>query len=114
MLSRMTSEATPEFLYQFLPGDRPELATDPSAWTEADERAGSAHHERLRAATVEGRVILAGRSSDGIGPAVVIFRANSEDEAKRFMEDDPFVAEGLFRASLHPFRASLVQGRAGD
>jgi len=42
---------------------------------------------------------------------VVIFRAESEDDARRFMEGDPFVAEGLFRASLHPFRAALVEGR---
>lgn len=100
-----------EFIYQFLPGDRPELATDLSAWTEADEQASRAHYERLQAAAGEGRVILAGRSQDGIGPAIVIFRAESEEDARRFMEEDPFVAQGLFHASLHPFRAALVEGR---
>lgn len=98
-----------EFIYQFLPGDRPELATDLSAWTEVDEQARRAHYARLQAAAEEGRVILAGRSQDGIGPAIVIFRAESEEEARRFMEEDPFVAEGRFRASLHPFRAALVE-----
>ena len=100
-----------EFIYQFLPGDRPELMTDMSAWTPADEAISQAHYERLVAGSETGRVILAGRSQDGIGPAVVIFRAESEEEARRFMEEDPFVADGLFRASLHPFRAALVEGR---
>lgn len=27
------------------------------------------------------------------------------------MEEDPFVVSGLFRASLHPFRAALVEQR---
>lgn len=35
-----------EFIYVFLPGDRPELATDLSAWTAADERVSEEHHER--------------------------------------------------------------------
>ncbi len=107
----MTDSVEPEFLYQFHPGDRPELATDPSSWTEADEGIATAHYERLREATETGRVILAGRSQDGVGPAIVIFRAKSEHDARRFTEEDPFVASGLFRASLHPFRAALVEQR---
>ncbi len=87
------------------------MATDPGAWTERDEEAGAAHYERLKAATEEGKVLLAGLSLDGEGPAVVIFEAESGDEARRFMEEDPFVADGLFRASLHPFRPSLVRGQ---
>ncbi len=102
----------PQFLYQFHPGDRPELATDPDAWTEADGEVGSAHFARLRQATDDGIVILAGRSGDGVGPAVVIFEADDEAAARRFMEEDPFVAHGLFRASLHPFHAALVRRQA--
>lgn len=101
--------ARQQFLYQFLPGDRPELATTPEAWTEADQAIGAAHTAHLRAATEAGIVILAGRSQDGVGPAVVIFEADSRDEARRFMEGDPFVADGLFKASLHPFRAAMLR-----
>ena len=53
-------------------------------------------------------------SQDGIGPAIVIFRAESEDGARQFMEEDPFVSHGLFRASLHPFRAALVGHQTKD
>ncbi len=98
-----------QWLYRFTPGDRPELATDLDAWTEADERVGAAHFGYLQQATDAGVVLLAGRSQDGIGPAIVIFEAPSEEEARRFMESDPFVAGGLFGAELHPFRAALLR-----
>ena len=98
------------WLYQFTPGEaRPDLATNAAAWTETDEQVFAAHYERLRQGAEDGKVILAGRSQDGIGPAIVIFEADSEAEARRFMEEDPFVRKGLFGANLHPFRAALVR-----
>jgi len=97
----------PEFIYQFLPGERPELAADPSAWTKEDEMVSARHFRYLEQATEDGALILAGRSQDGIGPAVVIFEAEDEDAARRFMENDPFIVEGLFRSSLHPYRVAL-------
>jgi uncharacterized protein YciI len=99
-----------QFLYHFGPGPRPELATDPDAWTSEDERVGAAHFDRLAKATEDGIVILAGRSQDGVGPAIVIFEADTEEDARQFMEADPFVAEGLFTASLHRFNAALMRG----
>jgi uncharacterized protein len=99
-----------EYMYVFGPGERPELRSDPTSWTERDGEVGAAHFERLRTATDAGTVILAGLSLDADGPAVVIFEADSEEEAQRFMLEDPFVVHGLFTATLHPFRASLVRG----
>ena len=72
-------------------------------------RIGQAHFAYLEQATQDGIVLLAGRSQDGVGPAIVIIEAGSEDEARNFMDNDPFVASGLMRASLHPFRAALVR-----
>lgn len=88
---------------------RPELVTDPDAWTEADLRIAAEHFAYLQRATDEGIVILAGRLTDGIGPAIVILDIAEEQEALGFMENDPFVAGGLMRARLHPFRAALVR-----
>ncbi len=56
-------------------------------------------------------MILAGRSQDGIGPAIVILEANSQAEALRFMEQDPFITSGLFGADLHEFRVALQRSR---
>jgi uncharacterized protein YciI len=97
-----------QFVYVFDPV-RPEMVTNPDAWSEADISTGNEHYAYLKKATLDGIVLLAGRSLDGIGPAVVILEADSEDEARRFMENDPFVSGGLMRASLHPFRAALVR-----
>lgn len=104
----MTEQKKPQFVYVFDPV-RPELVTDPNAWTEEDDRIAQTHFAYLKRATEEGTVILAGRSLDGVGPAVVIFEAISEEEARRFMRNDPFVSGGLMRATLHPFRAALVR-----
>jgi len=106
----MTRDAPEQFLYHFLAADRPELATDPEAWTDDDRQVGADHFAFLSRAAAAGTVILAGRSQDGIGPAVVIFEVDSEADARTFMESDPFVASGLFRASLHPFRVALSRG----
>lgn len=103
-----------QWMYVFGPGDRPELRSDPASWTAADNAVGSDHFNRLREATIEGRVILAGLPLDPSGPAVVIFEAGDEVEARTFMESDPFVSEGLFTATLYPFVASLVRGEVTD
>ncbi len=98
-----------QFLYQFLPGSRPELATQRDAWTEADSRIAEAHAAYLEQAADDGIVILAGRSQDGVGPAIVVIEVEDEEAARRFMENDPFVRDGLFRASLHPYRAAFMR-----
>jgi len=104
----MAESEKPQFIYQFDP-IRPELVTDADAWTDEDNRIAEAHFAYLQKATREGIVLLAGRSQDGIGPAIVIFEAESEEAARKFMENDSFVAGGLMRASLHPFRAALIR-----
>jgi uncharacterized protein YciI len=105
----MADQEKKHFIYVFYPV-RPELVTDPDSWTAEEEHIGEAHFTYLKQATMDGIVLLAGRSLDGIGPAIVILETTSEDEAQRFMENDPFVSGGLMRATLHSFRPSLVRG----
>lgn len=104
----MPEQAKEQFIYVF-EAVRPELITDPDAWTAEDTRIAGEHFAYLQKATEQGIVLLAGRSLDGKGPAVVIFEADSEETARSFMQADPFVAGGLMRARLHPFRAALVR-----
>jgi len=105
----MASSTPSQYLYMFGPGPRPELASDPSSWTDDDLAIGARHYAYLSRATADGTVLLAGRCTDGIGPAVVIFDASSLDDAHDFMIMDPFIAEGLFTAALHEFNASLTR-----
>ncbi|MGI9585744.1 MAG: YciI family protein [Acidimicrobiia bacterium] len=109
MADRMDSPTLSTFMYVFGPGPRPEMASDPDSWTDDDRAIGARHYAYLSHATATGTVLLAGRCTDGAGPAVVIFDAESPDDAHDFMAGDPFIAEGLFTASLHEFNASLVR-----
>ena len=97
-----------QYLYHFEFARR-ELR-DLETWSEHDRRIGKAHFAYLKKATEDGTVILVGRSTDGIGPALVIFEAEAEQDARLFMQSDPFVSNGLMRATLHPFNAALVRG----
>jgi uncharacterized protein YciI len=99
-----------QFVYVFRPGERPELSEGPEAWTDADREIASRHLEYLKQGTAVGTVVVAGRSQDWVGPAIVVIEAASEAEARAFVENDPFVASGLFRADLHPFRIALHRG----
>lgn len=99
----------PQFLYRFLPGERPGLAAGPEAWTAADEAVAARHFEYLQGAAADGIVVMAGRSQDWVGPAIVIIEVADEEAARAFVEADPFVASGLFDAALHPFRVALAR-----
>jgi uncharacterized protein YciI len=104
----MPEQNPSHFIYIF-EAVRPEMITEPDAWTEEDLRIAEEHYAYLKNATEDGIVLLAGRSLDGEGPAIVIVEATSEEEARRFMEADPFVSGGLMRANLHPFRPALMR-----
>lgn len=99
-----------QFLYRFVPGDRPELSDGPDAWTEADHEVTARHIAHLRRGADAGIVVMAGRSQDWVGPAIVILETEDEAAAREFMESDPFLTEGLFRADLHPFRIAIERG----
>jgi len=96
----------PQFIYVMRPVN-PEMAVNPDLWTEADNKMAEDHFAYLTKATEAGQVVLAGRSLDDKGPAVVIFEAENEDEARRFMEGDPFVSMGFANVTLHPYRVAL-------
>jgi len=87
---------------------RPEMATNPAAWTPNDLRVYQRHAAYLKQGAEEGIVILAGRSLTP-GLAVCIFEAESEDAARAFMEADPFVSGGIMRATLYPFRVAFMR-----
>lgn len=82
---------------------------DESKWTEKDKAATAQHFERLKQATEKGQVILAGRSSEALDKTfgLVIFEADSEAAARKFMNEDPAVKAGVMKATLHPYSVAL-------
>jgi uncharacterized protein len=79
------------------------------AWTDADNRAVGAHFARLQKAAKAGQVILAGRTTEPLDKTfgLVIFKAESQQAAERFMSEDPAVVAKLMTATLHPYSIAL-------
>jgi uncharacterized protein YciI len=60
----------------------------------------------------EGVVILAGRTeqTDETGFGIVIFLAENEQEAEKFMNNDPAIANDLMTGELSRYRLALYAG----
>lgn len=85
---------------------------DEKNWTKQDEQIVGRHFRRLQQLQKDGRLILAGKTLDDADPSqfgVVIFEADSEDEARRQMEADDAVREKIMTAQLFPFRVALAR-----
>ena len=87
---------------------RPPRPTFMKDSTPEEDEVMSAHFEYLKGLFEEGRVILAGPSLEPPF-GIIVFEADSEEEARRLIGADPSVAAGLQTPELHPFRASLTR-----
>ena len=93
-----------EYVYM-IRATRPGFVTEPTA-EELD--AMSRHFLYLKGLVEQKKVVLAGPSLDrAVG--IVIYEADSEEEARSIMENDPTVIEGVMTAEMHEFRVSLLQ-----
>jgi uncharacterized protein YciI len=54
-----------------------------------------AHFAHAQAAVDRGELVLGGALADPVDGAVLLFRGDSPDAAKRFAETDPYVTNGL-------------------
>jgi uncharacterized protein len=87
---------------------RPEIKTEGP--TEAEAATVKRHWAHLQDLLTSGKLIFAGRtlSTDENGFASVIFRADSEEEARNIMDRDPGLREGLFSGHLYPYQVLLT------
>jgi uncharacterized protein YciI len=76
----------------------------------ADEAVVEKHFDRLKKALADCKLIFAGPCEDKAF-GVVVFRAQSSEDAEKFMKDDPAVEHGIMTAELHPFHVSLAEKR---
>jgi uncharacterized protein len=82
---------------------------DDHAWTDDDKKAVGVHFAHLKAATAEGKVILAGRTLESGDKTfgLVIFEAADEAAARTFMNSDPAISGKIMTAELHPYQVAL-------
>ncbi len=69
----------------------------------------SEHFAHLESLTAQEVVLLVGRTQDNSPDTfgIVIFQAESTEQARTIMNNDPAVRKGIMRAELFPFRIAL-------
>lgn len=77
----------------------------------AEEKAIMAKHlEYVGQMFAEGKVVLAGPCLDG-AYGIIIYKADSPEEAQEMFENDPAVQAGILNMELHPFKVGVMEGR---
>ena len=95
-----------DFLYVIRP-TRPEMLS--GGMTEVEETAIAAHFGYLKSLADKGTVRLAGRTQE-TGErtfGIIVFKATSQAEAQRLVDEDPAVMRGVMTAELFPFRVAV-------
>ena len=92
-----------QYLYRLTP-TRLEMVTEGP--TDDERRVVGEHFQYLTGLAAEGRVLLFGRTqnNDEQTMGLAILQADSEEEARRIMENDPAVKNRVMQASLYPYQ----------
>ncbi|MGM0845135.1 MAG: YciI family protein [Bacillota bacterium] len=84
-------------------------------WTDKENDTVARHFRYLSRLHTQKTLILAGKTK-GLDPStfgVVIFQAQTDEEAHSIMNQDPAVKEGVMTAELFPFQVALMQDLRG-
>ena len=103
----LLKETPIQFLYRLAPVRIEMVTIGPTP----EERAMlNEHFSHLEALTAPGVMLLVGRTQDNSTRTfgIVIFQADSEEQAHEIMNGDPVVRKGIMRAELFPFRIALA------
>lgn len=108
LISQNADSKSKEFLYKVTLTDKYHKDEN---WTDKDQQIVGEHFQRLKKATEDGKVVLAGRTDETNDKTfgLVIFYAKDEAEAKEFMLGDPAVKAGIMSATLHPYSIALIK-----
>ncbi|MGD6803878.1 hypothetical protein FZC79_17605 [Rossellomorea vietnamensis] len=101
---------TQQFIYKLKLVDR---WTTEKNWTEKENDTVARHFQYLTKLLDDKTLIFAGKTK-GLNPStfgIVIFQAETDDEAESIMIQDPAVKEGIMTAELFPFQVALMQGQ---
>ena len=99
-----------QFLYKITPSRLGMVTQGP---TNDEGTILTRHFNYLKSLADQGTVLLFGRTqnSDARTFGIAIFRAESEDEARSIMNNDPAVQEGVMRAELYPYKVAGLNAR---
>ena len=102
-----------QYLYKIQPV-RPEMLTEGP--TETESQIVSDHFSYLKDLMERGVVILAGRTqnNDYSSFGIIIFKAESEEQAREVVRNDPAVKNNVMRAELYPYRIALLKAENAE
>ena len=90
-----------------------ERLRSPEGWTEEENKVVSEHFRYLTGLYEKGTVKYVGRTMDDRSSfGMVVFVADSEDEARSIMDNDPAVVNEIMTATLYPFKTFYNSGHA--
>jgi len=100
-------EPTTTFMYTLAPKRLAIMSEGP---TQTEASIVARHWTHLQQLAADGTLIFAGRTlvTNEDSFASVVFRADSEAQARAIMDAGPAVSEGLIRAHLFPYQVLLV------
>lgn len=93
------------FIYIFKPKRENFLQT----MTQQEMTAFGEHAEYTKKLFSEGKIIQMGRCLDG-AYGIVVFKAESPEEAQLIYKNDPAVMADIVYAELHPYQVTGLQG----
>jgi uncharacterized protein YciI len=81
--------------------------------TDREEEILARHYEYLSELSDRGVVEFAGRTDTDNESTfgIVVFYAQREEDARKIMQSDPAVAEGVMVAELYPFRLAITSSK---
>ena len=100
-----------QYLYKITPMRQGMVIEGPTK-----EEAGiiiSKHFGYLKSLTEQGSVLLFGRTQNSGKETfgIAIFRADSEEQAKTIMKNDPAVQNGVMKAKLYEYKLAVLNAR---
>lgn len=93
-----------EFMYMFKPKRENFLQT----MTPEEMAAFGGHIEYTKKLFADGKVILMGACTDG-ALGIVIFKADSTENAQSIFDNDPAVKARIVHAELHPYKVVAIK-----
>jgi uncharacterized protein YndB with AHSA1/START domain/uncharacterized protein YciI len=101
------ASSPPKRLQHFVYFIRPVRPDMPEKPTEAESKLVGEHFQYLLRNRNEGKVILAGPTTERPYVGIVVFKAKDAEEAKAFFNGDPAVKGGVFVGEVQPFSLAL-------
>jgi uncharacterized protein YciI len=95
-------ESMNRFLIRLIP------AHPDAAASEEDKARIVMHFEYLKTLLADGKLVLAGISTDD-SAAILLVEAADREEAERIMASDPAVSGKVYQGEVHPFKTVLAR-----